>query len=225
MLKHVRFLSVALLVMAALIAGCGQTFNVGNTVTGSGTSKTETREVSGFHSVLISGSGTVTISVTGTESLTIEADDNILPYLTSDVSNGRLELGTKPNSSISPKVGPLYTLTVKSLDDIDLSGSANATITDLNADTFSATISGSGTIRATGRADNLTVNISGSGNFTGDAGLTSKIGSVTISGSGLVVVNASDTLKVNLTGSGNVEYIGSPVVDVQSSGSGKVSKH
>jgi hypothetical protein len=43
----------------------------------------------------LEGSGELQIEQTGKESLTISADDNLLQYLTSDVSGGRLKLSMK----------------------------------------------------------------------------------------------------------------------------------
>jgi hypothetical protein len=225
MMHFRRLLNLPALAFAvALLTGCGQRINIGTIVTGSGTAKTETRNVSGFSSVSASGSGTLIIKVAGEESLTIEADDNILPYLTSDVTNGRLELGAKPDTSLITRIGPNYTLMVKSLDSLNLSGSATAIITGLDADRFTLTISGSSNVTASGRADSLTTNISGSGNFTADA-LRAKAASVTISGSGKMLVNASDKLAVLVSGSGSVEYIGKPALNLQGGGSGKVFPH
>jgi hypothetical protein len=61
---------------------------------------TETRSVRGFNTVTLEGSGQLVLEQAGTESLTITADDNLLPYLTSDVSDGHLTLGTKPGTNI-----------------------------------------------------------------------------------------------------------------------------
>jgi len=41
----------------------------------------------------------VTIDQTGTESLTIEADDNLLPKVTTTVDNGTLKFGVEGNVS------------------------------------------------------------------------------------------------------------------------------
>jgi hypothetical protein len=49
---------------------------------GSGNVITESRVVSGSDEILLSGSGEVVVDVDGTESLTIEAEDNIMPLLT-----------------------------------------------------------------------------------------------------------------------------------------------
>ena len=55
----------------------------------------------GFYKVLIKTSGNLHIDQTGTDSLTIEADDNILPLLTSDVSDGTLIISTKTMAGFS----------------------------------------------------------------------------------------------------------------------------
>jgi hypothetical protein len=47
----------------------------------------ESRQVSGFTKIELSGSGELKIEQTGTESLTISAEDNVLPKITSEVSD------------------------------------------------------------------------------------------------------------------------------------------
>ena len=69
-------------------------------VNGSGHVETETRQVSGFTGIDLAGSGEVTIEQGDAESLTIEADDNVLPELTSEVSDSVLTLGTKPGTTV-----------------------------------------------------------------------------------------------------------------------------
>lgn len=70
---------------------------------GSGDLSTTSRNVSDFDEILLLGSGNVHVDLTGSESLVIEADDNLLPILTSEVINGRLELGSSaPYASRSP---------------------------------------------------------------------------------------------------------------------------
>ena len=188
---------------------------------GSGIMATESREVSGFDQVDLSVSGTVLIAVTGTESLKIEAEDNILPLLTSEVRNGRLELGAKQN--ISPTREIVYTITVVSLEALAVSGSGSVTATDIDASGFDVKISGSGTVTPEGVSESLDLSISGSGVFEGEA-LLSAAGTVSVSGSGDAVVNVTDDLDVKVSGSGNVEYLGDPRVSVSISGSGDVSR-
>src|SRR5262245_26795406 len=101
---------------ALLVSGCGT-----SGTPGSGKVITEERNVSGFNGVELEGEGDVTIEQSDRESLTITADDNLMMNLTSDVSRGRLTLGT--NANISPSKTPVYKITVKSLGNLNLSGS------------------------------------------------------------------------------------------------------
>jgi hypothetical protein len=220
----VQFLTISALTIT--VAGCGAPFNFGgsmNTIVGSGNVKSESRNVSGFSAVTVSGSGTLTVTVTGVESLTIEAEDNLLPVLTSDVSGNRLTLGVKDNTGIRPTREIKYTLTVKDLNDVQVSGSANVNASGLNTDKFSTVVSGSGNIISAGKANALDLRMSGSGMFNGE-GMDAKTAIIDSSGSSNIVLRVSDKLDITVAGSGNVHYIGDPVVSQKISGSGSVSK-
>ena len=215
-----RFLTVvAVLVVGLVLTGCDDDL-LGDGVRGSGNVVTESRVVSGFDEIVLLGSGDVIVSVTGTESLTIEAEDNILPLLTSEVRDGRLELGS--DSSFSTSEGITYTITAADFDGLTIRGSADVVASGIDSDSFDATVTGSGDIDAAGTTEDLTVRISGSGDFRG-VDLTATTADVDISGSGSVVVNASDELDVSIRGSGDVEYIGNPALTQNITGSGSIS--
>jgi hypothetical protein len=216
--------SVTFTVLLALIStwclSCAVVDGFG--VEGSGNVITEEREVSDFNEIALSGSGVVNVEVTGTESLTIEAEDNIMPELETAVRGGRLDLETR--RSIQPTTEIVYTITAASLDSIILSGSGAVTVDGVDTTDFSTDISGSGSVAVSGSASgSLTLIISGSGAFDGED-LTAIEGRVDVSGSGRAVVNVSDDLVISLSGSGAIEYIGSPTVEVDKSGSGIVTQ-
>ena len=200
----------------ALVAGCGST-------KGSGVVKTESRTVSGFEAVRLEGSGDVTITQTGSESLTIEADDNILPKLTSDVVDGTLVLGVKKDETISPSHPIKYTVTVAKLTGIALAGSGNIDARPITTGTLSVDLSGSGNTTVQGQAMSQAVSIAGSGNYRGQDFATGSA-KVDISGSGSVTVRVQDTLDVRIAGSGSVTYYGDPKVTQNVSGSGSVQR-
>jgi hypothetical protein len=79
---------------------------------GSGKIITENRDVSGFDKVDLQSIGNLTIVQGTEESLTIKADDNLLPYITTEVFNGTLEIGMKPNLSFNPTQSIEYELVV-----------------------------------------------------------------------------------------------------------------
>jgi hypothetical protein len=194
--------ALALMAVGLLVAACLVT-------QGSGQVATESRPVSGFTKVELSGTGELTIEKTGTDSLTISAEDNILPRLSSEVSGGTLTLGTKPNTSIVPTKPITYSLTVKDLTGLGVSGSGSVRVSNLTTTSLSTKISGSGTITANGTVDDQDLEISGSGRYLADR-LTSKTANVRISRSGTASVLVSDMLDVKISGSGSLTYSGNP---------------
>ena len=217
-----RILGMALFLGIVLVAGgCDEIGDAVGGVRGSGNLITEERDVSGFDEIVILGSGDVTVSVTGTESLLIEAEDNIMPLLTTEVKNGRLELGSKKSYSTSK--GVKYTITAATLDGLEINGSGDVYATGIDVESFEVEINGSGDVNAEGTSAQLDVGISGSGRYDGE-GLVAAFGVVSVSGSGTAVVNVTDDLVASVSGSGSIDYIGDPVLDADTSGSGNISQ-
>jgi Putative auto-transporter adhesin, head GIN domain len=211
---------MACVAFAAMLAACAF-----DSIEGSGKIVTDTRAVSGVSAVSVSGSGRLIVEQTGTESLTVTTDDNLLPYIKTEVRSGRLELGVQDNSmtNLRPSKDIVFHLTVKQMNDIGVSGSGEADVKGLVQDSLKVGISGSGSVTAHGNADNLEVGVSGSGQYRG-ADLAAKRATASVSGSGDVVLAVSDSLEANVSGSGSVEYVGNPRVTEHVSGSGSVRK-
>ena len=180
---------------------------------------TESREVSEFDEIAVFGSGEVVVDVTGTESLSIEAEDNIMPLLTTEVRNGVLELEVEGN--VSPTRDITYTVTAATLTGVSIAGSGDVTATGVESDEFGVEIAGSGDVSPAGTAAALSVEIAGSGRFQGED-LVVATATIDVAGSGDAVVNATEKLDIDIAGSGNVEYIGHPTVTQSVSGSGEV---
>jgi Putative auto-transporter adhesin, head GIN domain len=209
-------LALALLAVV-LLAGCSVT-------RGSGQLSSESRQVNGFSKVELTGAGELSIEQTGTESLTISAEANLLPMLTSNVSGDTLVLGTQTNAKIVPTKPITYTLTVKDLNGLAVSGSGNVTVTKLATTAFNTSISGSGTITVNGTAVDQNLEITGSGRYQAEE-LTSESAKINISGSGVASVRVTDELDVHISGSGTLTYTGDPKeVTQEISGSGKLIK-
>lgn len=183
----------------------------------------EVRTVGPFAEVELQGSGTVTIQRGEREALTIEADEAVLPYLTSEVVGRRLVLAMRRNSPVRPKRDPVYALTVVALDTLILSGSGQISYEAVDAERLRVTLSGSGAIRLAGQSHRQEVTLSGSGSYHA-ADLTSRDAHITISGSGAVDVSVTDTLDVTISGSGSVTYRGDPALTQRISGSGHLQR-
>lgn len=210
------------------------------TVHGSGTIVSEPRSVSQFDQISVSGSGQLLISQGQEEALTIEADDNLLPLIKSEVVNGHLRIGPD-HVNLRPAKTIRYQLKLKNLKALHLSGSLNAEsgplkteslalhisgsgkfhIGGLETGELSTHVSGSGDTRIAGRTRVQNISISGSGNHEAP-NLQSNEATVGISGSGHATLWVKEALTANISGSGDVEYYGSPNVTSHTSGSGRV---
>src|SRR5262249_44446011 len=154
---------LALSALAALVlAGCEIHMGPVNVVRGSGNVKSESRDVRDFNRVEVSGSGTLTITQGSTESLTVRADDNLLPLLRSEVDGGPRRRGPR-KASIQPTQPIRYDLALKQLTNLQLSGAVDAESASVQADQLTLGISGAGKAHV-GRVTTtaLTVDISGS---------------------------------------------------------------
>jgi hypothetical protein len=189
-------------------------------VEGSGTRKEEKREGKNFNALRVSGAYDLTVTLGEDESLTLSGDDNLLPLIETSVEGGVLIV--KNRKSISPKLPLRLTISAKALRELKVSGSLRGSVTGLDTDVFGLVASGSCRLTLAGRADALTMSVSGSGSLDA-AGLRAKVATVKISGSGDADVEVSESLSVKISGSGKVRYGGEPKnVDRDISGSGSV---
>ncbi len=211
---------LATLGVALLLSGCG--VNIGGTC-GSGVVKSETRSVSGFSKIAFSGVGELAIAQTGTESLTLSAEDNLLPLLTSTVSGDTLSLGVKQGNTIIPTKPIIFTLTVKRLSDVTLSGAGSINAVNITTSALNVTISGAGQMTISGNAPSQTALVSGVGSYNAKAFQTDAT-HVTISVTGSATVSASKTLNATVSGAGTVTYYGSPQVTQSVSGVGSIKQ-
>jgi len=217
---------------------------VGPSERGSGNIVTQTREVSNFDAIELSYPAEVLIKQGTAESLMIEADDNLLPDLKTEVRNGKLEVFYRRENGkhVTPTKTVKITIVVKDLADVDfnsageltiekletdnldvsLSGAGNLNLEDIQVKGLGVSLSGAGSMAASGSAENLDLNISGFGDFKG-ADLHSQVARLNISGAGSATVWVDDDLTAGISGAGSISYYGSASVSKQISGVGSVN--
>lgn len=230
---------IALAISMLLLAACN-VINNNNTIKGSGNVITESREVSGFNRINISGSGDVLVRQGDTEALQIETDDNIMKYISTRVRNNTLyiDVDTDDGESISP-TRLTYTLDLVNLSDVEISGSAKVTaaaldtndlhvdisgsgrvsIDTLTTDSARINISGSGRVEMAGTAPQMNIDVGGSGTVV-TSDLRCNRADIDVSGSGNVTIWATDSLHGEISGSGVVNYYGNPHSEFETTGSG-----
>ncbi|MBK9292111.1 MAG: DUF2807 domain-containing protein [Bacteroidetes bacterium] len=226
-----------LLASLFLLQGC---YYDGVCIQGNGMPRTELRSVQPFTGVVSNGSFEVYVHPSQRHEVEIDAESNLLPYIRTTVSGGRLFIETKGSHCINPGMSMIVHVYVPYVESFTLNGSGLIKVDNLMLDNLSlqlngsgtieadadvksldARISGSGTIWLTGLADYSDIRISGSGNVEA-YGFVQKECYASISGSGNMYVRVAQLLDVSISGSGNVYYRGNPAVRQQITGSGRV---
>jgi hypothetical protein len=211
--SRIVLVSVLALLLAAGAAAAG-------TVKGSGNVQIEERSVGEFRGLSLLGSADVSITVGGSPSLTVEAEDNILPLITTEVKGGILHIGSE--KSFSTRKGIHVRLTVPELNSVIIIGSGDVDVEGVHGDLFRAEVKGSGDIVATGSVDRVEADVIGSGDIR-LFGLDAVRGEATVKGSGDIRIQASVTLELSVLGSGDIRYRGPADVQKEVLGSGDIS--
>lgn len=223
-----------------MFGACGVNVNI-DVDRGSGNVITETRDVSGFDRVILNGIGDVIVVQGDEESLEIEAEDNIIPDIETEVKNGVLTIGFE-RRNILPTEPVKFRVTMRDIHgletrgfsnieagkidtdrlDLGISGTGGVNIANLRADEVVINVSGAGNLNAAGEVKSQSITLSGAGNYDGDD-LASQTAEVTISGLGRVVIWVTDRMNVTISGTGNVDYYGSPEIEQRISGIGHIN--
>lgn len=189
----------------------------GPRIEGSGSIKTEQRNVGRFHGVRLEGVGKVLITQGDEESVSIEADDNVLEGVTTEVSAGILVIGMEDMNLGDVKV--IAHVTVKEIDEVSLSGAGSIeSVNELRCGTLECSLTGVGEIELKGSCDRQKISLSGVGKIQNDD-MRSEECRARVSGVGNCEVNASESLDASVSGMGRIVYFGNPK-DVKTSVSG-----
>ena len=200
------------------------------------------RDVQGFDEVLLSGIGDLHLVQGNTESLEIEAEEQTLERLESEVIGRRLRLGVKGWLDNLLVHGPIdYYLTMKEIKSVRVSGAGNLdagtlqsadlelevsgtgrmVIQRLQGEELSMRVSGSGQAEIGGKVVSNDLHVSGSATLSMKDLETQKT-RISVSGSCDATVQALDSLDVSISGAAKVKYLGAPHLTQHITGLGKV---
>lgn len=239
-----RIIVISVVILSMLLSSCNVVSTGGvRVITPSDVIISQNRDVSGFNAIEFATFGKVNIMQGDTESLNISGPDNLVPEISTTVSNGTLIIKTIQNITIPATTNQnvvTFTIVVKNLNSLDNSGVGSIQIEALNTpsmkidmsgagsisqnllttDNLNLDLSGLGGIDITGQATQATIEISGAGSVNA-TDLQIQTASVTISGLGSATLWVTGQLTGNISGAGSVSYYGSPQTNINSSGLGK----
>jgi hypothetical protein len=232
-----------LAILASVIySSCREVF--GKRIRGNGEIKTETRSVSGYNSIDVSGAIDIYVKQDSVQTVRVETDGNLLEYITTREDGGVLHIYPRDNSNLKPSRNirvyvsgadfkrfeasgacDIYSenkISGSEMIDIDLSGASDVRM-ELNAPKVNAELSGAGTITLKGETRDLIVNGTGATDIKCFDLMAENV-DVRISGAGEAEVYASVKLDVRVSGAGGVKYKGNATVNQSVSGAGSVKK-
>jgi hypothetical protein len=235
-MKNTRLIILLLIIPGFLLfEGCGKSLTG---IKGEGPVVSQDFDLPLFWGIAQSIDANVILSEGDVQSVRVEGQQNIINNLKQTVSNGVWNLDYHDN--VRTHAGLTIYITSPNIDYLTVSGSGNIESTNTFTDTTNvylnisgsgnislrtnawqvqSIISGSGNINISGWAINHSATISGSGSVRAFDLITENT-NVTISGSGIAQVYASDYLNVTISGSGSVFYRGNPQINVNITGSG-----
>ncbi|MFP2996697.1 head GIN domain-containing protein [Spongiivirga sp. MCCC 1A20706] len=215
-------------------------------VRGNGNVKTETRNTSDYDQVRVAGFFDVEL-VSGDEGkLTVEAEENLLEYIITEVNGSSLKIYVEKGYNLRTtwNKGIRVTVPFEDLDMVTLSGSGDVVSKDvIKASNFTTGVSGSGDVNLKLDVNTLEGKVTGSGDLrldgsTNDAeyfvtgsgdiyafSVKAQDVSAKVTGSGDIRAHCDGYLTARITGSGDIRYTGNPKKeDSKVTGSGDIER-
>ena len=209
---------VLLMLMMSFAAGCHR---IHSGIAGSGKLQRQKREVASFSSVSTEGAFDIEIVCQKPQSLEIQGDDNILPLISTEVSNNVLRIRSLHDYSTSEPI--TLKIAVPNLEGLSASGAGTLAVSGLKNDKLEIDASGAPTIKVSGETKVLDVDTSGAGKIDAHK-LRATRAVVDSKGVSRVEVFAAEQLDVTVAGPSHVIYEGDPVVKQTVHGPGSIEK-
>lgn len=237
-IKSIGIAAILLLFITSISSGC----MLIDGVEGNGRVVTEERNVSDFNGIDISNAFEVILKQGSSESLTIEADDNLLELIVTEVRGGVLKIYSEKNIR-HPKSLKIF-LTFKEIDYIDISGAVELTSDgklifdeieidgsgaseidlELEAEKLEIDFSGASEIDLKGKVTDVEISVSGASEISA-YDLETDFMDIDISGAAEARVFANKELNVEASGAASVRYKGNPNIYTNVSGAGSVKRY
>jgi hypothetical protein len=197
-------------------------------IEGSGNVVQQTREFGAFHTVRIDAPFSVDIdcSPNGEPSVFIQADDNILPLISTTMSGGVLTISLDNEINARGIESKHLKVLVRApfSENAELLGVGSVHLSNVHRAVCNITLHGIGSLTASGSTEKLTVNGNGVGSIDAKR-LKAQSVQVSSHGIGSTSVYASTNLDIDLGGIGSLTYYGNPQnVKKNAGGIGSVRK-
>ena len=208
-----------ILLLTLMAAGCHH--GMRSQITGSGKRELQKREVAAFTSIMTEGAFNIEVTCQKDLGLQVEGDDNVLDYVSTEVSNNVLRLKNTKGYSVNEPVK--LKISVPNLEALSVSGAGRIEIKGMNNEKFVIDSNGAPSISVSGTTKSIYINTNGAGKIDTHS-LHASRAVVDSKGVSRVDLDVADQLDVTVSGPSVVFYKGDPVVNKTVHGPGKVEK-
>jgi hypothetical protein len=175
-------------------------------IRGNGEIKTEQRPTAAFAELEAGGAFEIEWK-NGSPAVRITTDENLLPFIQSDVADKKLRLRTRDH--LWPTHGIKVVISSPTRTSAKMTGAVKLTVTQLSGGSFALESKGASEVTLDGSVDRLLVDMTGASQLAADK-LQVKSAEISTTGAGDAQVAVTETLNVVITGAGKVTYSGNP---------------
>jgi hypothetical protein len=195
-------------------------FSFGSRVHGSGVAATEARQTAAFKGVDVGGVFQVQITAGKDCSVQVQADDNLVRYIRTEVKDGVLQIDTTERIDSSTPLRVL--VSAPEIESLEVSGVSEVSLSGVSNSSLEIDASGRSKVDVDGKADEVNLEVSGASTVEAQR-LKAETASVAASGASRVSVFVTESLTSSASGASTIVYSGSPAsVAKDTSGSSKV---
>lgn len=188
---------------------------------GSGNVASERRDVSEFSKINVSHVFQVEVIAQSEYAVEVEADDNLLQFIKTEVRGGTLHIDL--DERVKTSNGMRVRISAPNIERVQASGASRVNISNLHNSELAVDTSGASKINASGETGNLIVDVSGASQLD-LSGLSAATANIEASGASKVNVNVANELIADASGASRITYLGSPKVQKNTSGASSVSQ-
>jgi hypothetical protein len=205
-----------LLALAFATVGC-DVFGV----RGEGDVTSEPRTVDAFTAIDVGGGIRLIAAVGQAQSVAVRAQPNILPLITTEVSNGTLRVSSTQRFTTTE--GVEVDVSLPTLSALTLSGGSAGQASGVVGTALAITLSGGARLDGTGTIESMTLDGSG-GSRAELEQLAAATIEVDLSGGSVAIVQASQEVQGSASGGASLTVAGDATLNVQATGGASVVK-
>jgi len=175
----------------------------GDRIKGSGNVIEETRDVQDFTKIEVQGGLAVDVKCGEETKIKVEADDNVLPYIETNVDGNKLTI--KYSRSVSLTKDIKIEVSAKNIDELTAGGASKINMQGFKNESLKADANGASKMKLQGETGDLSIKATGASNIVLEDIKAEKIDVELTGASDLKATGTSENINIKGTGASSIE--------------------